>query len=72
MFYDALPRRVSVSKLIVSGTQTAPTKRSATAKPAIKILEFVCNCLTFFIVTITKVFKRTVNGQATVATTIAS
>ena len=72
MFSDAYPRRISVSKLIVSGIQTAPTKRPAAAKLSIKMLEFVCNCLTFFIVPITAMFKRTVNGQATVATTIAS
>ena len=71
-FSDAYPRRISVSKLIVSGIQTAPTKRPAAAKLAIKMLEFVCNCLTFFIVAITTMFKRTVNGQATIATTTAS
>ena len=64
MFSDALPRRISVSKLIVSGIQTAPTKRLAAAKLAIKMLEFVCNCLTFFIVPITAMFKRTVNATS--------
>ena len=72
MFSDAYPRRISVSKLIVGGIQTAPTKRPAAAKLAIKMLEFVCNCLTFLLFQSLRCLKGQWMWQATVAMTIAS
>ena len=72
MSSDTVPRRISAYTLIASGIETAPTKRSATAKLAIRMLEFVCNPLIFLTDTITKMLKRVVNGQAAAVMVIAS
>ena len=40
MLGDTVPRRISASTAIESGTETAPTKRSVTAKLAIRISDF--------------------------------
>ena len=40
MLGDTVPRRISASTAIESGIETAPTKRSVTAKLAIRISEF--------------------------------
>ena len=69
---DNVPLTVSVSTLIAIGIETAPTKRSTTAKLAIRMLEFVCNFLIFMTATITNIFKHMVGGLATTVTAIAS
>ena len=47
---------------MIRGDETAPTNRSVMAKLEIRMLEFVCNCLVFWMVTMTNVFKKVVKG----------
>ena len=72
MFSDAVPRMISAIKAIFSGIETAPTKRSTTAKLAIRMLEFLCNSLNFLTAKITKMFERVINGEAVAETAIAT
>ena len=69
---DNVPLTVSVSTLIAIGIETAPTKRSTTAKLEIRMFEFVCNFLIFMTATITNIFKHMVGGLAATVTAIAS
>ena len=70
MFFDAVPRTIWASKVIVSGIETAPTKKSTAAKQAIRMLEFVANSLIFLTATITRMFRKTVNGRTASVTAI--
>ena len=72
MSSDIVPRKIGASTLIVSGIEITTTERSATAKLAIRMLEFVRKSLILLTATITKMFKRIVNGQTTAVTPIAS
>ena len=58
---DTVPRRINASTVMLNGAETAPTKRSATAKLVTKMIEFVCNSLVFLIVKITKMFNKSAN-----------
>ena len=58
---DIVPRRINASTVMLNGAETAPTKRSATAKLVTKMIEFVCNSLVFLIVKITKMFNKSAN-----------
>ena len=58
---DTVPRRINASTVMLNGAETAPTKRSATAKLVIKMIEFVCISLVFLIVKITKMFNKSAN-----------
>ena len=57
-----VPRRINASTVMIRGVETAPTNRSVMAKLEIRMLEFVCNCLVFWMVTMTNVFKKVVKG----------
>ena len=58
---DTVPRRINASTVMLNGAETAPTKRSATAKLVTKMIEFVCNSLVFLIAKITKMFNKSAN-----------
>ena len=72
VLYDTVPRTISASTAIVSGIETAPTKRSATAKLAIRMLEFVFSPFPFLMAKITKIFRQMIQGQAATATLMVS
>ena len=57
-----VPRRINASTVMIRGVETAPTNRSVMAKLEIRMLEFVCNCLVFWMVTMTNVFKKVEKG----------
>ena len=69
---DTVPRRINASTVMLNGAETAPTKRSATAKLVIKIIDFVCNYLVFLIAEITKMSNKTVNEPMTADKAIPS
>ena len=62
MLSGRVPRRINASTVMIRGDETAPTNRSVMAKLEIRMLEFVCNCLVFWMVTMTNVFKKVVKG----------
>ena len=72
VLYDTVPRRISASTAIVSGIETAPTKRSAAAKLAIRMLEFVFSPFPFLMAKITKILRQIIQGQAATATLMVS
>ena len=72
MSTDTVPRRINASKVMLNGAETAPTKRSATAKLVTKMIEFVCNSLVFLIAKITKMFNKTANKPITADKAIPS
>ena len=53
-----------MSKAVVRGMETAPTRRSATAMLANKMFEFFCNALRLHTATIIIRFNNTVKGLA--------
>ena len=67
-----VPRRINASTVMIRGVETAPTNRSVMAKLEIRMLEFVCNCLVFWMVTMTNVFKKVVKGAAIAVMAIIS
>ena len=69
---DTVPRRINASTVMLNGAETAPTKRSATAKLVTKMIEFVCNSLVFLIAKITKMFNKTANEPMTADKAIPS
>ena len=62
MLSGRVPRRINASTVMIRGDETAPTNRSVMAKLEIRMLEFVCNCLVFWMVTMTNVFKKVEKG----------
>ena len=62
MLSGRVPRRINASTVMIRGDETAPTNRSVMAKLEIRMQEFVCNCLVFWMVTMTNVFKKVVKG----------
>ena len=72
MLSGTVPRRINASTVMIRGDETAPTKRSVMAKLEIRMLEFVCNCLVFWMVTMTNVFKKVVKGAAIAVIAIIS
>ena len=67
-----VPRRINASTVMIRGIETAPTNRSVMANLVIRMLEFVCNCLVFWMVTMTNVFKKVVKGAAIAVMAITS
>ena len=72
MLSGRVPRRINASTVMIRGDETAPTNRSVMAKLEIRMLEFVCNSLVFWMVTMTNVFKKVVKGAAIVVMAITS
>ena len=74
MLSGTVPRRINASTVMIRGDVTAPTNRSVMAKLEIRMLEFVCNynCLVFWMVTMTNVFKNVVKGAAIAVIAIIS
>ena len=72
MLSDTVPWRINASTVMIRGVETAPTNRSVMAKLEIRMLEFVCNSLVFWMVTMTNVFKKVVKGAAIVVMAITS
>ena len=62
MLSGTVPRRINASTVMIRGVETAPTNRSVMAKLETRMLEFVCNSLVFWMVTMTNVFKKVVKG----------
>ena len=72
MLSGTVPRRINASTVMIRGVETAPTNRSVMANLVIRMLEFVCNSLVFWMVTMTNVFKKVVKGAAIAVMAITS
>ena len=64
MLSGTVPRRINASTVMIRGVETAPTNRSVMAKLETRMLEFVCNSLVFWMVTMTNMFNKVVKRSS--------